>query len=440
MDRTDAVIQFIRHTRWHDLPPAVQHQSKRCLLDALGALLAGVRTPVAEIMADLAQRQFPGDEATLLGRATRTSRVGAALANGFAANALDIDDGYRRIKGHPGACVLPVALAAAEGANCPGETFLTALVIGYEVGIRAGLIRHATYETYHSSGSWGAIAGAAAAGRLLELDAHHLWHALGTAEYHAPIAPMMKGIETTTMGKDSTGWGCMVAMSSTLMAQRGFTGVHPLFDDTPVPTWIEGLGRDYEILNLYFKPYAACRWAQPAVDGALQVCRQERLSPEQIETIRVATFAEAAALTREYPQNTEDAQYNLAFPIAAALLDGEVGPRQVLPPRLFDADIRSLMDQVEVAVEDRFQVEFPARALAEVVIETRDGRSFRSGVMSAAWDPASTLPTDEELREKFHWLVEPVVGGEQAAAIEDLIWCLDEEGSPVELVGLCVGR
>jgi 2-methylcitrate dehydratase PrpD len=416
----------------------VQHQSKRCLLDALGALLAGTRTPVADIMADLALSQFPGEDAAFLGRDARASLVGAVLANGFAANALDIDDGYRRIKGHPGACVLPVALAAAEAAGCAGSEFLTALVIGYEVGIRAGLIRHATYETYHSSGSWGAIAGAAAAGRILGLDEEALWHALGTAEYHAPIAPMMKGIETTTMGKDSTGWGCMVAISSVLMSQQGFTGIHPLFDDTPNPAWIEGLGREYEILNLYFKPYAACRWAQPAVDGALQICRQESLSLQQIETIRVATFAEAAALTRDYPRNTEDAQYNLAFPIAAALLDGEVGPRQVLPPRLFDADIRNVMDRVEVVVEERFQVEFPAKALAEVIIETRDGRSFCSGVMSATWDPASTLPTDDELREKFRWLAEPVLGGERTEAIEATIWRFDEEKSPDRLVELCV--
>ena len=439
MDRTEAVIQFIRHIRWQDLPDTVQHQSKRCLLDGLGALLAGTRTPVAEIMAAVARSQFPGDQATVLGSDARASLVGAALANGFAANALDIDDGYRRIKGHPGACVLPVTLAAAEAVGCSGHTFLTALVIGYEVGIRAGLIRHATYETYHSSGSWGAIAGAAAAGRLLGLDEGGLWHALGTAEYHAPIAPMMKGIETTTMGKDSTGWGCMVAMSSTLMAYRGFTGVHPLFDDTPEPAWIEWLGREYEILNLYFKPYAACRWAQPAVDGALTICHRESLSPEQIEAIRVSTFAEAAALTREVPKNTEDAQYNLAFPIAAALLDGEVGPLQVLPPRLFDADLRRMMDRVEVAVEDRFQVEFPAKALAEVTIETCDGRSFRSGVMSATWDPASTLPTDDELREKFHWLVEPVVGAERAEAIEAMIWRFDVGGTAGRLVELCAG-
>jgi 2-methylcitrate dehydratase PrpD len=87
------------------------------------------------------------------------------MANGFAANALDIDDGYRLTKGHPGACVLPVILAAGEMVPaCSGKQFLAALVVGYEIGIRAGLIRHARYETYHASGSWGAIAGAAAAG------------------------------------------------------------------------------------------------------------------------------------------------------------------------------------------------------------------------------------------------------------------------------------
>jgi 2-methylcitrate dehydratase PrpD len=80
------------------------------------------------------------------------SVAGAVLANGFAANALDIDDGHRLVKGHPGACTLPVILAAGEMVpSCSGKAFLTALVIGYEIGIRAGLIRHALYRTYHSS-------------------------------------------------------------------------------------------------------------------------------------------------------------------------------------------------------------------------------------------------------------------------------------------------
>ena len=96
-----------------------------------------------------------------------------------------------------------------------------------------GLIRHATYQTYHASGSWGAIGGAAAAGKLLGLTQESIRHAMGIAEYHAPIAPMMKGIASPSMVKDGIGWGAMVAMSSTLLARDGFTGIEPLFNDTP---------------------------------------------------------------------------------------------------------------------------------------------------------------------------------------------------------------
>ena len=124
----------------------------------------------------------------------RVSAAGAALANGFFGNALDIDDGYRNVKGHPGACALPPVLAAAQlTGECTGSEFLTALVVAYELGIRAGVIRHATYQAYHSSGSWGAIAGAAAAGRLLGLSDRQLFHAMGCAEYHAPHRPHDEG-------------------------------------------------------------------------------------------------------------------------------------------------------------------------------------------------------------------------------------------------------
>ena len=226
-------VRFIRDSRWEDLPDEVRHQAKRALLDTLGALIAGAQTPAGVILRGYALAQHAGDEATLLPTGERVSTVGAALANGFAANALDIDDGYRPIKGHPGACVLPALLAAGERATkVSGPEFLTALVVGYELAIRAGLIRHALYSTYHSSGSWGAIAAAAAAGKLLGLDDLTLRHAMGTAEYHAPIAPMMKGIETPSMGKDSIGWGAMVGMASVLLAELGFTGVRPLLDES----------------------------------------------------------------------------------------------------------------------------------------------------------------------------------------------------------------
>jgi len=423
---------------WEALSPDLRHQSKRCLLDALGAMIAGAQTPPAHVVAKIAENQFRGSEATILVRSSKASTSGAVLANGFAANALDIDDGYRLAKGHPGACVLPVILTAAECTPlCSGAEFLTALIIGYELGIRAGRIRHARYETYHSSGSWGAVAGAAAAGRIMGLNALTLRHAMGTAEYHAPIGPMMKGIKTPSMGKDSIGWGAMVAMLSVLMAREGFTGIEPLFADTPNPEWIENLAHDWQIFHLYFKPYAACRWAQPAVDGALKIKNEQGVMPSDIQAIRIRSFDAACALSTRPPANTEEAQYNIAYPVAAALIDGEVGPRQVMPPRIFDEEIRDLLSKITTEVGQEYESAFPAKTYAEVVIETIRGEIFASGRFEPRWEPPDTLPTDQELETKFHWLADSVLGESHCDELACLIWNFEREPRADVLIRLC---
>ncbi len=436
---TDYVIRFILDTNWQNIPTDVQHQSKRCLMDTLGAMLAGMETPVANILTRIGEKQYKGNEATILVSGKKCSASGAALVNGFAGNALDVDDGYRLIKGHPGSCILPVVLSACEVVgNCPGRQFLTAMVIGYEIGIRAGLIRHAVYPTYHASGSWGAISGAAAAGKLMGLDDRALLNAMGAAEYHAPIAPMMKGIETPSMGKDSIGWGAMVAMMSVLMAEKGFTGIKPLFDDTPQHEWVENLGHHYEMLNLYFKPYAACRWAQPAIAGALKVSKDNEIIPEDIVRIQVRTFKEAKSLSDIHPQSTEEAQYNLAFPLAAALIDGEVGPEQILPERIYSSQILRLADKVDTEVSEEFDQLFPEKTCAEVIVHTKSGTSFSSDTIEAPWEPPDNLPSDSEIEEKFHGLVDPILGVQQTHQLCSLIWNLDNCHNIQELIGLCV--
>jgi 2-methylcitrate dehydratase PrpD len=439
MDLTDRVLHFILDTDLADVPTRVIHQAKRCLLDALGAMLAGSDTPVARLTASFAGRHFRGDEATILVSGQRASAVGAALANGFAANALDMDDGYRMVKGHPGACVLPVLLAASETASgTSGREFLGALIIGYEVAIRAGLIRHALSRTYHSSGSWGAIGGAAAAGKILGLDENSLRQALGVAEYHAPISPTMKNVGKPSMAKDSIGWGCMVAISSVLLARDGFSGIEPLFSEAPEPGWIEGLGSEYLMLDLYFKPYACCRWAQPAVAGTLKVVRDNGLKPQGIAAIHIRTFAAAAALSRAHPDNTEEAQYNLAYPVAVALLDGQVGPSQVLPPRIFDPSLRELVDRVKVVVAPEFERAFPQKTYAEVVVHTEDGRELASGAVEPPWEPPDMLPADADLEAKFLRLAGSVLGPEKTRDIAAMVGDFEKMEAVRPLITACI--
>ncbi len=402
------VAKFILETTWEGLPEKVQLMSKVCTLDLLGATIAGSLTKVAKIMTKLAAESCPGTEATILMSGRKASLVGATLANAFMANALDIDDGYRRVKGHPGAVVFPAVLAAAEHRNLTGKEFLTSLVVAYEVAIRAGLAWHEYHAEYHGTGSWGALGAAAGAARVFRLQEREVVHALGTAEYHAPIMPMMRCIDYPAMTKDGIGWGSMVGMASALMAKEGFTGIPSLFGMPEFQHLVSSLGTKYEMLDLYFKPFACCRWAQPAVTGVLQLRERYNLSPERIQRVVVRTFDAATRLRLDRPASTEEAQYNMAYPVAAALVAGEVGPRQVLDENLDNPLMLSLLQKVETVRDETYDDEFPAKCRCDVEITLVNGERVSSGPVCSLGDPDNPLGA-EGVENKFRWLASTVL-------------------------------
>ena len=422
-DTTAGVAAFALSAAWEAFPEAVRGRAKIALLDLIGAAVAGSRTPVAGIAATSAARAWRGTEASILLSGLRASEAGAAFANGCLANALDIDDGYRPIKGHPGAVVFPAALAAAESRGASGREFLVALAAGYEVAIRAGIALHTSYHYYHGSGAWGALGAAAAAGRLLGLSADQLAHAIGIAEYHGPLAPIMRCVEHPAMVKDGVGWGATAGVSAALLAHDGFTGLPTVFDVHPGVA--SDLGRDYKIMGLYFKPHPCCRWSQPPIEGARRILERTAVVVDTIARIRVHTFEAATHLGPVWPATTEEAQYSLAWPVAAALVDGDVGPEQVLAARLGDPRIRMLASRVEAVVSPGLEARFPAEALCEIEFVMNDGTAYRSGVCGARGDPADPL-TDAELGEKFRALATPVIGPNGAGQVERAVEALDQ--------------
>ncbi len=439
MTGRDVAGEFISATRYAQLPTAVKTQVKRCLLDVLGATLGGAATPVARVVSDFVRQEHGGDEATILLADSRASLVGAALANAVMANALDVDDGYRLAKGHPGAVVFPAALAVAEREGASGRELLEALVVGYEIAIRAGLILHGTSHTFHASGTWGCVGAAAAAARLLGLSEAEVGQALGIAEYHAPNAPLMRDIEHPAMVKDGVSWGSMVGGSAALLARGGFTGVPSLLSGEGHRETVGDLGREFRMLGLYFKPHACCRWAQPAVDGVLQLMSKHGIKADAITGITVHTFEAACRFDVTRPRNTEEAQYSLAFPVAAAAVDGEVGPTQVLE-KLTDARILALAEKVEAVLSPEMEEAFPARCLSEVEMHTQAGRVWRSGVMAARGEPDNPL-SDDELLAKFQALVGYVLPADRRVAhIIDLVGNIEQMPAVNELVQLIRSR
>src|SRR5262249_34954264 len=151
-----------------------------------------------------------------------------------------------------------------------------------------------------------------------------------------------------------------------------------LFGLDDAASLVNSLGVTFLIEDLYFKPYCCCRWAHPAVRAALTVIRQHQIDPAAIERITVETFAEACALSRSVPRSSEEAQYSVAYPVAAAILYGDVGPEEVLEGGYSDSRAVDLLTRIEFRQRPDLQAEFPARRLAEVKLDAVGAR-YTSG-------------------------------------------------------------
>ena len=419
------VIQFIHETAWDDLTENVRDQARRCLLDTVGAGISGRATALSRIIHEFTVLSFGGQGAELWMDGREVSPPGAALANGMTIDALDIHDGHSLTKGHAGAAIVPGLFAfvsPSDAGKISGKEFLTALVIGYEIALRAGIALHFTACDYHTSGAWNALGVAALAARRLGLNREETRHALGIAEYHGPRSQMMRCIDHPTMVKDGSGWGAMAGISAALLAQEKFTGAPAMtVESHEVRDVWQDLGRIWQITRQYFKPHAVCRWAQPAIEAMLALQQKNQILPEDIKRIVVATFHEAVRLDCRLPQSTEEAQYSLPFPLAAAFVHGRLGVAELAGTALQDPAVIRLSKLVELVEDDKFNQLFPAQRIARVEILTKDDRLFDSGDVEPNWE-ASDPPADQELREKFQRLAGEQLPGDRATELENTLW------------------
>jgi 2-methylcitrate dehydratase PrpD len=377
-----ALCEFIAGFRLGDLTAPARERLRLLLADMAAVCAAGRPAPAVGIAADHAVDVHAGDDATLLADGRRAGVVGAAFANGVLANVLDFDDGHRLTKGHPGAVVIPGALALAQRLDATPAELLEAVVVGYEVSIRAGIALHDRDHSYHASGAWGAIGVAAAGARLLGLDPSATISALGLAEYHAPIAPIMRSCAEPKMTKDACAWGAALGVESALLAARGFTGVRGEFPDTQ----LDDLGDRWRLLELYIKGYPCCRWSQCAIVAALAATGGRTLAPGDVRRVSVRTFAAADGLAKVIPETTEEAQYSLLWPVASALARGRFGVAEVLGP-FTDPAVRAMFERIELEVDPELTAAFPARRLTAVEIELESGERLAAGPLQAFGEP-----------------------------------------------------
>jgi 2-methylcitrate dehydratase PrpD len=407
-------LDFIHDTTFDSLPSAAIHEAVRCFVDTLGVAVGGSQTKLSQIIHAHATRQFGGDDSTLWQDGRKVSAAGAALANGMTIDALDAHDGHKLTKGHVGCGVLPglIAVMEAEGINDARE-LLTSIVIGYEIGTRAGIALHSSACDYHTSGAWIALATAALTSRQLGLTKMQTREAIGIAEYHGPRSQMMRCIDAPTMVKDGSGWGAMAGVSAGYLAQDGFTGAPAItMEDPALNRFWSDLGQNWYVEQQYIKLYPVCRWAQPAAEGAIALVREHGITTDQIVKIKVESFHEAKRLN-VIPTNTEQAQYSLPFSVAVALIYGTISVAHITNNGLTDKDVLNLSKLVEISETDEFNSAFPAQRFARVHLVLKSGKVLSSEKTEAQGDPENKI-SDTLIWDKFRTFTIPILGDEWA--------------------------
>lgn len=393
-----------------DVPtPGIEH-AKLALLDLVAASVGGAGTRVARISHRSARRVWPAGTAPVWFSGDRLNAPGAALANAASASALDLDDGHRAAAGHPGAAIIPAVLATAAVHSCGPERILPAIVLGYEVAVRTAAARDFAALTTLVSGPWVGYGVVAAAAWLRRLPAATVEQALAIA---GATAPNLSAIAySKVMGnhvKEGIPWATASGLAAVDFAAEGFTGPIDLLDNDAVfdrKTLLGGLGDDWAICGIYFKPYGCCRWAHAAIDAVLALQSEFRLAAADIRAIDIDAFSWALRLNNETaPKTEESAQYSLPFCTALALTRGADALVEIDAGALADPATVALAGKVTLAVDPAYDALFPRQVPSRVRIRTGDG-TFAREVVAPLGEPSNPMGW-QRLLHKFARIAEP---------------------------------
>lgn len=417
------------------LDDEVLHHAKRAVVDWYAALFPGLAVAPVPQLHDLMQDELGRGRARLADGRRATARA-AALINGTAAHAAEVDDSFRDAMYHPGAATIAAALAAAQERGASGKDFLRGIVLGYEVSTRIGVVMgRPHYRFWHNTGTVGTFGAATASAGLYGLGGLPFAHALATAATFA--AGLQQAFRMDSMSKPlHAGRAAEAGLLAAQLAARGVTGSLDALDGDAgfgkamgeAPDWSavgQTLGKAFHIQRLTFKNHIGCGHTFAAIDGALALMAAHGLRPGDVQRVHVATYGPALDIACHHDPRTEtEAKFSLRYVVATALVHGSVRLAAYTPERLQDPATRAMMNRITVAVDPAIDAAFPGRRSARVEIETVDGRRLVWLQPDRKGDPELPL-SDEELDGKFLELASPVLGTPAARALLGQLWRLE---------------
>lgn len=423
---------YLLGLEWKNLPEEVKNRMKGCLIDLMGALAVGSRSAQFDAGLKLAEKIYGKGDIPVIGSDKKFGFMGASAAMGHSSNAYDIDDGHNITRAHPGTSFVGGILAAAYEKNISRNEFLTAMLAAYEASIRSGAAIMDYYNYAHSSGTFGAIGVAVGVGKIYGFTREELNNVISIAEFNAPLVPGIRSVEYPSMNKDGVPFGVMVGALAIMASMSGFVGNKNLLEADEYKHYLDDLGEKYQVMDLYFKPYPCCRWAHPAIDACTTLMRDNGITYTDVKSVKIKTFKRATLLSKIEPKTADEAQYNIAYPVAASLVYGGFGIENVRESGLQDERVLGMMKKLAFEVDEELDKKFPAKRICRAEITLNDGRVFLSDECEPRGEAHENIGIDW-LTDKFFRITSPVLKREAQELAIELITS-DEDISIRELV------
>ncbi len=440
---SERLSRFARSIQYDRLPPQVLQQAKMCILDAFANMLACRVKGEQDILTEMMDQFSPGDEATAFGLFRKGSCSDVAMINGVMARILDLDDGHKEARVHPGAVLVPTVFALGEKENVSGKQILVALVIGYETFIRLGRAVNPAHRNrgFDSTGTVGVFASAMAASHLLKLNTDRMVWALGIAGSLA--GGLNESVSDGSMPKNlHPGFSARNGILSAQLARAGLSGPRAVFEgksgflrafvgegkEENIIKYFDEASGSFGILDVYFKRHACMRRIHAAVDAMIEIAKQRAIRPGAVEKILVHTSSYVAQLNNPVPTTLVAAQGSVPYSIAVALLYGKAGIDEFTLDRLGDPQIVSLSKKVEFRIDPGLEKiwkenpQSPWSSGIEIILHS--GERYSHQVDYPLGDPQNPI-SPEELEEKYGHMASYALSDRKKDLLKSKLYQLD---------------
>jgi 2-methylcitrate dehydratase PrpD len=435
---TRQLAGWVSRLRHADLTPRTREVVRTLLLDTLGCGVYGYQTPWAAKLLEWARAGAPKKpEATVWGEASPSLRAAdAALVNGTSVHAFELDD-YHQAKLHPGAVVIPAAVAIAEKLGSTGEQLLTAIAAGYEVMIRTSLALNpsaARLRGWHLTGVCGPLGAAAACASLMKLDEERTAWALGLAGTQGSGLWAFNA-DGTMSKRFHAGRAAQSGVMAAELAALGFTGPTQIYEfhdggvlkaysdaSDPAPL-TRDLGAVFHLDSTSIKPYSCCGSTHSYVDAALELRRRLGTPWDAKRPVKLgmAKVVDVQCGFDYVPSSALNAQMSMRYVVAATLLEGQALPPQFSDAKIADPALTALATRIQCEHDPALDKLYPQRFAAWIAAEDK-GQWVRIDVLDPLGSPAN--PVDRKgVIAKFRGINPKLPVDEIAAAVFDIETC-----------------